>query len=183
MSVFNAIVPTENDTIFLGHSLVNEFLLREYLPEYRIMNMGIGGDNVKGLTKRLDIALKRNPKCLLVEIGINDIINEVLVDTVKQDFERMIKTIRNHTECRLIMFNIFPSGNEDRNKKVTDVNNYLAQLPEKYNFTLIDVYSDFVENNKLKLEYNCGDNTHLSGKGYIEWANMIRKAFNEQNAN
>lgn len=183
IQVFDAIAPSENDTIFLGHSLVSEFLLREYLPEYRIVNMGIGGDDVKGLTKRLDIALVRNPKCLLIEIGINDIINEVLVDSINQNFEQMIKFIRKKTDCQLIVFNIFPSGDEKRNQAVQIVNNYLLQLAEKYNFTLVDVYSDFVEDNRLKPDFNCGDNTHLSGKGYLEWANLIRKIFNEQNSN
>jgi lysophospholipase L1-like esterase len=119
----------------------------------------------------------------LIEIGINDIINEVPVDTINSDFEQMISIIRKQNDCQLIVFNIFPLGKEEINEAVKAINNYLAQLTEKYNYKLVDIYSAFVENNKLKPEFNCGDNTHLSGEGYLEWANIIRKTFDEQSAN
>jgi len=47
--------------------------LQKFLPEYRIVNSGKGGDTLAGGLARLDEAvLKHRPVCVIVELGAND---------------------------------------------------------------------------------------------------------------
>jgi len=181
LSVFSSIPRTENDIIFIGHSLVNEYLLSDFLPEYKMINMGIGGDNISGVTNRLDVALQYNVKSILVQIGINDIYNKIPIDTICNRYETLIKAIKQKTNSPLIVFNIFPTGKKLANEKVEIVNAFLDTISQKYEFILVDVYSIFSKDGILNSDFGCGDATHFSGRGYLEWSKIIREVFREQN--
>ena len=47
-------------------------------------------------------------------------------------------------------------------------------LIEKTNIVFINLYPDFVRGTAMKKELTI-DGTHLTGKGYLLWANAIRK--------
>jgi lysophospholipase L1-like esterase len=183
ISAFLSIPRTKNEIIFLGHSQVNEYLLSEYLPEYKIINMGIGGDNILGLIDRVDLALEYQPKCILVEIGINDISNRIAVDTINMQYENLIKILIPPIYYSLIVFGVFPTDNKEYNKTVKIVNDNLRVLSKKYHFMFVDIYPVFQENDVLNPMFDCGDGIHLSGIGYIEWSKIIRNIFYEQRIN
>lgn len=96
-SVFLSIPPnttTKKEVIFLGHSLINEFLVNEFLGEndtIKFINMGIGGDDVQGMYKRREIAFNRNPYKIFIEIGINDIINNEENDSILYYYDCFFK--------------------------------------------------------------------------------------------
>ena len=47
-------------------------------------------------------------------------------------------------------------------------------IESKPNIIFIDLYSNFVSGEILNPNYDCGDNLHLSGPGYLEWCRLIK---------
>ena len=57
----------------LGDSLTEWGNWHELVPEFRIINPGIGGDTSSGVLDRLQEVIGRRPKVVFVMIGTNDI--------------------------------------------------------------------------------------------------------------
>ena len=77
-------------------------------------------------------------------------------------------------KLKIYVCNIFPS-NPLLTNQIKYINNKLDSICNKYNYTIIDVYSQFQINGTLNPQYNCGDNTHLSGLGYKKWSEILKE--------
>lgn len=177
-SVFKSIPPIvegKKEIIFLGHSLINEFLINEYLSpgdSLRLINMGIGGDDTRGVYYRRHIAFDRKPKAIFMEVGINDLHNSEPNDTILYYYNLILRDARD-MGIKVYLSNIFPSKLSLSND-IKYINNKLKEMCLLYNHQYIDVYSVFQYDDSLDPVYDCGDHVHLSGRGYIKWAEIIK---------
>lgn len=177
-SVFLSIPPNKSpkkEIIFLGHSLINEFLINEFLGDndsIKFINMGIGGDDVHGMYNRRNIAFNRKPYKIFIKIGINDIKNKEDNDSILYYYDCFLNDAKKEN-MEIYVCNIFPSSSL-YTANIKYLNNKLEKICNKYNYTIIDVYSQFQIHGCLNPKYDCGDNTHLSGAGYKKWSEILK---------
>ena len=169
--VFRAIPPSKDGTkeiLFIGHSLVNEFLVDVFMPhgdDVAYVNMGIGGDDTRGMYARRELAFARNPYKMIVEIGVNDLTNEEETDTIMYYLSQFILDAVSH-DINLVVCGIIPSR-DTFSERTRELNAKIQQLAEDFNCTFVDLSSMGDAEGKLLSEYDCGDHIHLSGEGYI----------------
>ena len=143
----------------LFHDLM---VLREPKKHLKIINKGIGGDNVTGLLNRWsDDVLRHRPDWLSIKIGINDL-NGYLHDQQKgiapQHFARdytaiLERTVSRLPQCRILLIDPFylsmeTAPNSLRRNVLDLIPDYLAvvhQLSRKFKTRLIRTHALFQE--------------------------------------
>lgn len=178
-SVFSSIPPVEEgkkEVIFLGHSLVNEFLVDEYMPHGDSIvytNMGIGGDDTRGVYNRRDLAFKRKPYLIVMELGINDIINNEPMDSITYYYGSILDAA-SQQDLNVIVCATIPNI-KNNERQIILLNEYLKNKTKELSYRYIDLFSPMEVGGALSSEYDCGDGTHLSGLGYQVWADSLKQ--------
>ena len=88
------IKPGRYKVVFLGNSLTELFDLNYYFGDSTFLNCGIVGDFTEGLLKRADAIVRLKPGKLFIEIGINDIIEQVPLEEICENYEEVIRLIK-----------------------------------------------------------------------------------------
>jgi lysophospholipase L1-like esterase len=179
-SIFNAIPNDYGKIYFVGDSHTEAFELNELLNNKDVRNRGIWGDASKNVLKRFNGIIRQHPKKIFLMIGVNDICSGVKNDRIYANVEKIIKTAKDSLPAtKLYIESVLPTTNpilhskESTILKITELNTKYKELASKYDATYIDLYSHFIQNEELKLEYS-NDGLHLNGKGYLELAKLIK---------
>ena len=59
-----------------------------------ILNMGIGGDFTEGLIARVTDVTRLSPDNLFIMIGVNDILTDLPLKQIKENYEKLIDLIK-----------------------------------------------------------------------------------------
>jgi lysophospholipase L1-like esterase len=184
--VFTKLPNDTDEVIMLGNSLTHNFEWKEIFKNINIKNRGIKSDITKGILQRINEIVESKPKKVFIEIGINDLLRGFHIDTVFNNYTKIIQTIKlKSPKTRLYIQNIIPTkwSIYDTNKPVIDsiivLNQKLKDYCEINNLKYIDLFSKFTIKGKLNPIYDCGDHLHLSGEGYLEWCKLISEYVNE----
>jgi lysophospholipase L1-like esterase len=104
------------------------------------------------------------------------------VEEIMEKYVILIQKIEEQSPAtKIYIQNILPTnvrlyGTKHKiNDIILEVNKLLESYCKQAHITYIDLYSNFNDNGKLKLKYDCGDHLHLSGYGYIEWCRIIQE--------
>ncbi|MBI9036727.1 MAG: sialate O-acetylesterase [Bacteroidales bacterium] len=177
--VFDKLPNDSDEVIMIGTSLTNNFEWHEIFRSVNIKNRGINADITKGILQRLDEVIESKPKKIFIEIGINDIRKNYSMDSIFNNYVKIIVTIKlKSPKTKIYIQSLLPS-NKSLNNKIIDFNKQLKDYCVKNNIVFIDLYSRFVSGQILNPIYDCGDNLHLSGSGYMEWCRLIKDYINE----
>lgn len=166
--------------VFVGDSLTDYCEWNELLNNNNVINRGIGADTTQGVLNRLDIIISENPKKLFVLIGVNDIIQNVNLDTIVNNYDKIIRTTKEKSpQTKIYIQSCLPinepmrKNSESVNKNITLLNNELVKISRKYNSEFIDLYSSLLDKDgQLKSDYTI-DGLHLNGQGYEVWKKDI----------
>lgn len=178
-SVFSNIPQVDankKEIIFLGHSLVNEFLVDEYMPHGDSIvytNMGIGGDDTRGVYYRRDLAFNRNPNLIVMELGINDIINVEPMDSITYYYGALLDAAHKQN-INVIVCATMPQQKQNE-RQIVLLNDYLKRKAKELSYRYIDLFTPMEVGGALSPEYDCGDGTHLTGLGYQVWADSLKQ--------
>jgi len=179
--------PVRKDRIiFLGNSITEFGDWRTLLNDSRVINRGIAADNTFGVLDRLEDVIGRKPRKLFIEIGINDIAqnipNEIVVKNILTIVERVKK---NSPATKIYVHSIFPTNDNvkneypdafNKNKFVTQVNEQIRQASFKNGFTYVDFDKELKDKDgKLDTRFADPDGLHLNAKGYEVWAAFLRR--------
>lgn len=165
---------SKREIVFLGHSLINEFLVNEYMPHGDTVvytNMGIGGDDVRGMYNRRQQVFDRSPSTIVVEIGINDLINDESMDTIIYYYEKFLSDTK-QLNIDVIICAVIP-GWKELNDKIVYINSFLQEQAQKHNYKYLDIYTPMENDGMLNSMFDCGDHIHLTGSGYSLWADSL----------
>ena len=188
---FEVLAQDSNAIVFLGTSLTQNFELHEAFRNPHIQNRGINGDWTGGMRNRLGTLLAQKPKKIFIETGINDLGDRKLSqDAILSEFKLLISKIQtNSKDTRVYVNSIFPVSNLNKgmsgyfgaeiNAEIIQLNTQIEKLANKLDFTFIDIHGSFLENNEMKPELTI-DGVHLSGKGYLLWADLLSPFVNEK---
>ncbi len=156
----------EVDVAFLGDSLTDGYDLKNYYPDYKVVNRGIGGDTTFDLKKRLKISVyDLKPKVAVMLIGANNL------NTMFENYEQILIGFKeNIPQTKIVLLSLTSMGGEHwgKNNQLAAFNNFkIKKLAEKYGFEFVDLYTPLLnlEDNEIYDEYTT-DGGHLTPKGY-----------------
>lgn len=176
-SVLESLPIDSTNIVFVGNSLTEWFPLAELFPELPIKNRGIVSNRTYQIVDRLPAIVAAHPKKLFLEMGINDLANQISIDTILANYQkaiRLVKTGSPHTA--LIIQSVLPVTGwaAPFNQSIVQVNDSLQHYCNLYHLPYVDVHKDLLYNNELNPAYT-SDGVHLNATGYAIWKRNIKE--------
>ncbi len=188
-TLFEVLPVSPNDIIFLGNSITDGGEWCELIGEPNVKNRGISGDIVEGVRKRLDAVTKGKPKKIFLLIGINDIADGIDVDTIADNYERLVDEILTASpDTRLYLQSVMPVDTRDtrfkgligRDGRIPVLNEKIRDIAKRKNLTYIDLWPALADSDgRLDRRYS-NDGLHLLGDGYLQWVSIVKPFINEE---
>lgn len=167
------------DVVFLGDSLTDGYNVKEFYPEYTVLNRGISGDTSVWLEERLDVSLYAvQPKVAVMLIGANN------MDTMLENYESILKSFKeNAPRTKIVLLSLTSmSGEWGKKNQLAAYNNVQIKMyAEIYGYEYVDLYSALLnlETGEIYDEYTT-DGGHLTQKGYEVLTATIKPAIQKQ---
>ena len=170
------------DVVFLGDSITQESDFADIFPTVKVVNLGFGGDVLKGMYVRAPIMESLTPEKVFVMGGINNLTNENVDQSVKEYSDLIEKIQEILPNATLYIQSVLPIAKEQEKTKSNETirlfNKHLEQLAIKHGATYIDLYTLYLLNGELNPALT-NDGIHLRPEAYTIWANAIRKYIQE----
>ena len=173
----------DSDIVFIGDSLTRGENFQEYFPDKKIINLGISGDSLSGISKRAFIISELTPEMIFVEGGVNSL-GSNSVDSLAAQYESMIaEIIADNPGDEVFIQSILPISNKNQtggltNENIVKLNAKLQEIAERQGVTYIDVYSVYVLNGEMNPEYT-KDGVHLKDEYKYLWLDVLSEYVNK----
>ena len=166
----------ECDVVFIGDSIIDGAEWNELFPSLKIANRGIAGDRTDGVLERMDSIYSTNAIKAFIMIGINDLFDGAEVNTVAENYSRIIKKlVANKMQVFVQSTILAGKQNTQLNNKINALNEQLKKIAAvDESVTYIDLNIILANDSFLNNSYS-RDGTHLNGTGYGVWKNIIEK--------
>lgn len=182
-TLFEKLPDTPNEIIFLGNSITDGSEWVELFGDIRVKNRGISGDTTPGVLFRLNEVTRSKPDKVFLLIGINDLANGTKKEIVYQNICTIVSRIKEASpKTKVFVQSILPVNREfprfgnhtNKGEEVIWINKQLKDWCLQEAFDYIDLYSQLKnkDNDLLNPEYT-NDGLHLTGTGYLVWAEYI----------
>lgn len=185
MELFENLPKTKKAIVFLGNSITERGNWYELLPEERIINRGIGGDNTFGVLARLDDILAQKPKKVFLLIGINDIGRGLPLEVITSNYERILSKFKEESpRTKVYVQSVLPMNDEIlsaaylKNKKeiVKSLNAEIVQLAKQFDYDYVDLYHNVFSDGKDNLTPDLTiDGIHINPKAYVKWVDYLKE--------
>ncbi|MDD7886273.1 GDSL-type esterase/lipase family protein [Flavivirga sp. 57AJ16] len=179
---FNMFPNSNDDIIFLGNSITAGVEWKELLGNSKVQNRGISGDITFGVLERIEEIAEGNPAKVFLLIGINDVARNIPDSITSTNHLKIVRYLKTHApNTKIYLQTLLPVNKDfDRHKahynkdeKILRINEKLKQIAKEENVYLIDLYSNFLdEEGKLEEKYTY-DGLHLTAEGYKHWAYVL----------
>ncbi len=164
----------KSDLIFLGDSLTDYHDWSSFGPHH---NAGIAGDTTDGLLYRLHYTLDKGPTTIIMMIGINDLLQGVPLQQVKEGYARLLDALEKIDH--LILLSNLPVSmmpqTQQINEDVIALNYFLKQKAKESGALYIDLYKAFSDVKGGLIEAYTLDGVHLNEKGYAVWEEVLHR--------
>ena len=189
VTLFNLLPVEPGDIVFLGNSITDGGEFAEIFDNPSIKNRGISSDVISGVRERLYQVVEHAPSKIFLLIGINDISHGLTVENLAQQYEDLVKEIREKAPgTKLYIQSIMPINNDFKRYKnltgkehvIPKLNQRLQEIAETNGAVYIDLWDSLADKKtgKLRKEFT-NDGLHLLGKGYQAWTKAIAGYVNE----
>ena len=103
--------------IILGNSIAEYGDWQKLLNDSSIINRGIAADNTFGVLERLEDVISRRPNKLLIEIGINDISQDIPVAIIVDNIFAIVAQVKDKLpETRIYVHSILKTNDNVKNE-------------------------------------------------------------------
>ncbi len=161
--------------IFMGDSLIEYFDWQQRFPDHQVLNLGLSGETVQGLSGRVRriIGTAAAPDILFIMSGINNLAMDDF--KILEEYERLLKSLKTAFPSTIIVVqSILPVTMWTDNKKIEEINRELKGVTKTLKLSFLDVYSLFVDAaGSTQTEYLLEDGIHVSDKGYEIWSKKV----------
>lgn len=141
-------------------SLVTDCLIRDGY-DINLVNMGVSGANTADTVKLLPDVLARKPDIVLLEIGINDVIQgKSFTDARENIFQILTSLVNQKITVLLVGMRVNPAISSTY---YDEFNNIYPELAEQFSLELMPY---FLQDVARKKELNLADGMHPNAKGY-----------------
>ena len=171
----------DNNYLFLGDSITEQYDLKEYYEDYPVVNSGVSGDYTSSIVKDMKKRVyDYNPSKVFLLIGINDLRNGKDVSEIVSNTKEIIELIKeNRPYSEIYLESIYPINKTDDdkisdsvknikfdNEKIIEVNDLLKDLAKDEKITYVDLYNKLIDDDgNLNVSYT-KDGLHISSEGY-----------------
>lgn len=165
-----------NDIVFVGNSITEGFPVTEIFGQH-VKNRGIGGNQTAHILSRIEPIAIGHPKKIFLEAGVNDLNNNVSIDSIYYNFREIINMIRELSpKTSIYVQSVFPTCKEysKLNDVIVGLNTKLLPYCQSSGVNFINVYSALASNGELNNAYTA-DGIHLNGDGYKAWQKVIER--------
>lgn len=168
--------------VMLGNSLTERGAWADILQDSLVLNRGIGGDCVAGMTARLGAIVAGKPRAIFLMAGVNDLIfSKITPEALLGQYERLLDAIRAASPRTTVFIqSLLPldeAQNEEyfagKNARIEAFNALLRETARRRGLDYIDVWSRIVCDEKMPAEYTV-DGIHLNAAGYAVWSDVLR---------
>jgi len=109
--------------IFLGNSIMEFGDWKKLLNDSTVINRGIAADNSFGVLERLEEVINLQPGKLFIEIGINDISQNIPVDIIAKNIATIVERVKAISpQTEIYVHSILPT-NDNVKKEYPDAFN------------------------------------------------------------
>lgn len=174
---------SDDEIIMLGNSITDGGEWVELLGDNRIKNRGISADVTRGIINRLDEVVESKPLQVFLLIGINDLSKGATIENIGGNIETILsRIIKESPETEIYVQSVFPVNPEwqrypkhvSKGSQIVELNKRIQKTCKKYGLKYVDVYSVLSTQNGLLAPEYTNDGLHLSGEGYLVWAEILR---------
>lgn len=171
--------------VMLGNSLTERGAWADILQDSLVLNRGIGGDCVAGMTARLGAIVAGKPRALFLMAGVNDLIfSKITPEALLGQYERLLDAIRTASPRTTVFIqSLLPldeAQNEEyfagKNARIEAFNALLRETARRRGLAYIDIRSRMARDGKMPAEYTV-DGIHLNAAGYAVWSSVLRPYF------
>lgn len=165
-------------TVFLGDSITQGFPIDTVFEGKNVINRGIGGDIIEGVTYRLDICVEAlKPKKIYLMIGVNNLCwaNRPL-EVFDAQFRTLLKDIRYAApKADVTVLSALPITGKfaDKNHLIPPYNELIKGITEEFEMEYVDLHPYFANENGELREDLTADGIHLNPDGYLTWLQVI----------
>lgn len=168
--------------VMLGNSLTERGAWADILQDSLVLNRGIGGDCVAGMTARLGAIVAGKPRALFLMAGVNDLIfSKITPEALLGQYERLLDAIRTASPRTTVFIqSLLPldeTQNEEylvgKNARIEAFNALLRETARRRGLDYIDIRSRMARDGKMPAEYTV-DGIHLNAAGYAVWSDVLR---------
>jgi lysophospholipase L1-like esterase len=165
--------------VFAGSSSIRMWKdIRDYFPDYHVINNGFGGSHFSDLIYYYEeLILKHNPDYLFIYEGDNDIAGNKRPKKIVQDAKELHQRIRKDLPgTRVVFISPKPSiKRENLKKEYQKLNKRLERYcKNKQNTGFANVWAAMVdEKGDVFPDIFLKDDLHMNKKGYDIWAEVI----------
>ena len=165
------------DIVFIGDSLTRGENFQERFPDQKIVNLGISGDTLEGISKRTFVISHLTPEKIFLQGGINSLHNNS-VDALAERYETMLVSLmEDNPGAQVFVQSVLPISNssqtgERTNENIVKLNAALEEIAEKHGATYVDIYSAYALNGEMNPEYTV-DGVHLKEAYQYLWLDVL----------
>jgi lysophospholipase L1-like esterase len=178
-------MPNEKkEIVFLGNSITEAGEWQELIPGKAVKNRGISGDVTYGVLARLDEVLASKPRKVFLLIGVNDLKRGIPVDTVAQNYQRIVERIKaTSPKTKLYIQSVLPineamvseSYKRITNPLITALNKKLAQVATRYQCTYVNIHGVMADEQGQLAKVLTPDGIHLWPSSYTHWVDYLKE--------
>ncbi len=186
--LFTYLPNTSDEIILLGNSITDGGNWFELLRDPRVKNRGISADVTRGILNRLDEVLESQPLKIFLLIGINDLSKEASQENILQNMTSFVATVQSKSPKTQIYiqsvlpvnpaFNKYPK-HVNKSAEILELNQRIKALCNQSQVFYLDLYSSFVNSDGFLIPEYTNDGLHLSGAGYLVWADILKPYIGE----
>lgn len=162
---------------FIGDSITEGGAWRELLGRMDVVNMGIGGDTIRGVSSRLEACIAGRPfSKIFVMAGINDVKEGTDTLEIEAGLDALVcelKRLRVNAVLQSILYvsDRYP-GHRRINASVAAMNARIESAARNNSFVYIDLNSFLARGGSLRSELTY-DGIHLNALGYRSWKGIL----------
>ena len=172
MQEFSKFNTADADWVMLGDSLIEYGSWARLLPNIKIANRGIAGDDTRGVLSRVHLIADMRAPHIMMMLGINDIYDDVHIEDTMKNYRRIIHALRASSETThiYIISTLYVGADDIRLiPKIKHLNRFLKDLARSLpRVSYIDLNQVLSDQNVLKNIYT-SDGIHLNKRGYQAW--------------
>jgi lysophospholipase L1-like esterase len=169
------LLPPEKTTILMiGDSRIAQENWSILLERNDVKNEGFGGAITQQILWNLERGqLNSEPKIVILEGGINDLVAGVPPQRVYENYLKMIETLRAKNIKAIIHSIIYTTDNQEINSKILEFNSNLKDYCITHKIAWLDMNEQLSQDGKLLEKYSL-DGIHLNKEAYQIWAKKLR---------
>jgi lysophospholipase L1-like esterase len=168
--------PSEKTTILLlGDSRIAQENWSVLLGRNDVKNEAFGGAITQQILWNLERGqLNSEPKIVVLEGGINDLLAGVPVQRVYENYGKIIEILREKNIKIILNSVVYIADNQEINKNIAELNVQLLKLCKSQKTSWLDMNLYLSADSKLLEKYSL-DGIHFNKEAYSVWVEKLEK--------